>query len=68
MSKAILEIEMPKSCEKCYFCRKHNGNYWCYVIEKNVDYQDDEMPDKWGDDDWEKMRHPDCQLKMEVIK
>jgi len=62
--KAILEIDMPESCEDCYFCRKENGNYWCYVIEKNVDYEDDDMPDKWKDDDWEKSRHPECPLKI----
>ena len=62
--KAILEIDMPDVCEQCYFCRKRHGNYWCYVIEKNVDHRDYEMPDKWQDDDWEKSRHPDCPLKI----
>jgi len=65
MKKAILEIDAPDCCYDCYFCRKEDGNYWCYVIEKNVDYADDNLPDgEWGDDDWEKKRHPNCPLKI----
>ena len=65
MKKARLEIDAPGCCDDCYFCKKQNGNYWCYVIKQNVDYADDNLPDgEWGDDDWEKKRHPDCPLKI----
>ena len=56
--KAILRVEFPDSCEDCYFCRKTDGNYWCYVLERYVDYND------WGN--WEERRHPNCPLIVEA--
>ena len=56
MKKAVLEIHFPSSCDDCFFCKKQYGNYWCYVLEENVDYED------WGI--WYESRHPECRLKI----
>lgn len=35
MSKAILVIDMPESCDKCPFLFRHEEERWCWIKSRN---------------------------------